>query len=81
MANSTEGEVLLQPSDVIVSQRNWDKLAMTFRLELRKQVASCQSSEQEEQEIEKPNCFLRYSSTNQWKDYVVQILVVTQAWN
>lgn len=30
---------------------------MTCRLELRKQVASCQSSEQEEQETEKPNFF------------------------
>lgn len=51
MINSAEGEALLQLSDV-VTRTNLYKLKMAFRLELRKWVASCQISEQEEHETE-----------------------------
>lgn len=52
MINSAEGEVLLQLS-YVVTRTNLYKLKMAFRLELRKWVASCQISEQEEHETEK----------------------------
>lgn len=59
MINSAEREALLHLSDV-VTRTNLYKLKMTFRLELRKWVASCQISEQEKHETEKkPNWFLR----------------------
>lgn len=53
---------------------------MTFRLELRKQVASCQSSEQEEQETENPN-FFKIELNKSMEALCGTVLVITQAWN